>query len=365
MAAEPGSWQHDWTVAPGEILLEAIQERDMSQSELARRMDRPIKTINEIVNGKTAITPDTAIQLELTLGVAASFWNNLEAAYRAQLARARSHAQLEAYGSWAAAFPIKELVRHKLIARGASKSATVAALLGYFQVSNPNAWEKHWLTPPASFRASPSYASSPHAAAAWLRWGELVAAGIQTEPFDAQRLCDVLEELRGMTRRDFALIRGRIGDLLASAGVAFVLTPELPGTRLSGAARWVGSDKAIIQLSLRHNTDDHLWFSLFHEARHLLRNRRVDFLDDEDIHVESSDDEELDADRFARDVLIAPEAYADFVAGRSFSREAVRDFAKQQDVAVGIVVGRLQRDGHLDRSHLNELKRTVRIGDVS
>ena len=72
MAAEQTNWQRDWTVAPGELLVEALEERGMSQSELARRMGRPIKTINEIVNGKAAITPETAIQLELTLGIRAA-----------------------------------------------------------------------------------------------------------------------------------------------------------------------------------------------------------------------------------------------------------------------------------------------------
>ena len=69
MAIDRTAWQRDWAVAPGEILQEALEDRDMSQSELARRMGRPVKTINEIVNGKAAITPDTAIQLELTLGI--------------------------------------------------------------------------------------------------------------------------------------------------------------------------------------------------------------------------------------------------------------------------------------------------------
>lgn len=45
------------------------------------------KSINEIVHGKAAITPETAIQLELTLGISASFWNQLETKYREHLAR--------------------------------------------------------------------------------------------------------------------------------------------------------------------------------------------------------------------------------------------------------------------------------------
>src|SRR3954454_21490287 len=113
MAIDRTAWQRDWAVAPGEILIEALEDRAMSQSELARRMGRPIKTINEIVNGKAAITPDTAIQLERTLGISATFWNNLEASYREHLARERAQQELEAHAAWVDAFPVKELAEHE------------------------------------------------------------------------------------------------------------------------------------------------------------------------------------------------------------------------------------------------------------
>jgi len=73
----------DTVFAPGETLLEVIEDRGMSQAQLAERMGRPKKTINEIIKGKAAITPETAIQLERTLGVSSDFWNQLEANYRA------------------------------------------------------------------------------------------------------------------------------------------------------------------------------------------------------------------------------------------------------------------------------------------
>lgn len=360
MAIDRTAWQRDWAVAPGEILQEALEDRDMSQSELARRMDRPVKTINEIVHGKAAITPDTALQLELTLGVSATFWNNLETAYREHLARARAHEELEANAAWIDAFPVKELAAHNLIERGNSKAETLASLLRYFGMSSPSAWESHWLAPAASFRASPAFESSPHAVAAWLRWGEREAANIKTEPFDAARLRKVLGEIRGLTRREpLAQTLADIHRLLATAGVALVVTPEVGKTRLSGAARWLSTDKAIIQLSLRHKTDDHLWFSLFHEGGHLLARKRADFID-----AEAEDDEsqaESEADRFARDTLIPLDDYAAFAEAGSFSEQAVREFAKQQRLAPGIVVGRLQRDKYLPPSHLNNLKKRIQL----
>lgn len=369
MAVDQSSWGRDWAVAPGEILMEALHERGMSQSELARRMDRPVKTINEIVNGKAAITPETAIQLELSLGVAASFWNNLEASYRAHLAQARAEAELETEASWAQAFPLRDLARHRLVERGATAGGTVAALLRYFGMSSPKAWSNYWLAPAASFRASEAFKSSPHAVAAWLRWGEIIASGRQTSPFSSKRLRRALQEIRPLTRRDPAVVIDRVTALLADAGVALVVVPEFAGTHLSGAARWLSTDKAIIQLSARHKSDDHFWFSLFHEAAHLLTRKREDVVHSEDElephkAVTRTADQQVDsseqkANQTAKDLLIPRKDYAAFVALGAFGEAEVREFARRQDIAPGIVVGRLQREDLVKRSHLNGLKKRI------
>ena len=71
---------------PGETLREILDERGISQADLALRMGRPRKTITEIINGKAALTHETALQLELVLGVPAGFWDARERTYRAHLA---------------------------------------------------------------------------------------------------------------------------------------------------------------------------------------------------------------------------------------------------------------------------------------
>ncbi|MDO8532784.1 MAG: HigA family addiction module antitoxin [Dehalococcoidia bacterium] len=77
----------DVAIPPGEYLTEEIKARGISQTELARRMGRPVNAINEIVNGKKAITAETALQLEAVMPeIPARFWLNLETDY--QLAKA-------------------------------------------------------------------------------------------------------------------------------------------------------------------------------------------------------------------------------------------------------------------------------------
>ena len=130
---------------------------------------------------------------------------------------------------------------------------------------------------------------------------------------------------------------------------------ELPKSRAYGATRWLSPIKALLQLSLRYKTNDHLWFTFFHEAGHIvLHGKRETFLEG-DRHS-GSRTQEAEANQFACDLLIPPNDYEDLVQARPITADNVKRFAKGIGIAPGIVVGRLQHDGHLAYSELNGLK---------
>jgi HTH-type transcriptional regulator / antitoxin HigA len=82
----------DIAIPPGEYLAEEIEARGLTQKELARRMRRPLNAINEIVNGKKAITAETALQLEEVMPeIPARFWLNLESDYQLTKALINRH----------------------------------------------------------------------------------------------------------------------------------------------------------------------------------------------------------------------------------------------------------------------------------
>jgi HTH-type transcriptional regulator/antitoxin HigA len=73
----------DIAIPPGEYLAEEIGARGLSQKELAKKMGRPLNAINEIINGKKAITAETSLQLEEVMPeIPAKFWMNLESDYQ-------------------------------------------------------------------------------------------------------------------------------------------------------------------------------------------------------------------------------------------------------------------------------------------
>ncbi|MBW2031707.1 MAG: ImmA/IrrE family metallo-endopeptidase, partial [Deltaproteobacteria bacterium] len=124
-------------------------------------------------------------------------------------------------------------------------------------------------------------------------------------------------------------------------------------TGVFGATRWL-KGKAVIQLSLRYKSNDHLWFTFFHEAGHILKHGR------KEIFIEGSGldgEKEEEANAFARDKLIPPTAYRRFLStwdGRSL--EPIQRFAEEIGISPGIVVGRLQHENCLPKSHGNKLK---------
>lgn len=122
-------YQPDYCISPGEILLEAREERGLRQSDLAHRTGRPIKTINEIVQGKTSITPDTALQLERVLDIPSKFWMNLESNYQTFIAREKERERLEKWTTWLTEIPVAPMVEEGWIDKFSDPVAQLQAVL--------------------------------------------------------------------------------------------------------------------------------------------------------------------------------------------------------------------------------------------
>lgn len=353
------AWSPTWAVSPGEVLTEVLEERGMSQAELGRRMARPLKTISEIARGKAAITPETAIQLERALGISAGTWLGLESRYREARAREQDSTDLEGHVAWLRRFPVGDLVARGILSRGSGAAQRAGELLSFFGVSNPAGWEQYWGELVASYRMSERLPVSPYAVAVWLRDAEQQVGNRDLPEYSADRLRSLVPELRSLTRA--STIAGAIGlaqDLLESAGVGLVLIEGITGAPASGAVRWIRGHPWII-LTLRHKVDDQFWFSLFHEIGHLFeRGRRRDVIEELDDDVLARNDE-VAANDFARETLLPSRDVDDWLARTSIDRGTIQDFAANQGVAPGIVVGRLQREGRIPRSRFNDLKRRV------
>lgn len=361
-------YKPDFISHPGETILELLEEKSLTQAELSRRMGRPKKTINEIVQGKAAITTETALQLERVLGVSSRFWLTRQRHYDESVTRLEERKKISKFKGWIDKFPIKSLIDLGWIEKREDEVDQVLELLNYFGVATPDQWEAITQRTAASFRLAKAYESNLAELAVWLRRGEILSQSIKCKPFELDGFLKLLKnDIRELTLELPNSFQSRLIDLCSSVGVAVAFVPQLPKARVSGATRWISPDKAVIQLSLRYKTDDHLWFTFYHEAGHIvLHGKRDIYIEAINNNVEKKEKEkEEEADRFAADILIPPEKLNDFL--NSFPKDRfppksfIEDFAYELGISPGIVVGRLQHDqlpkeNPVPYSHYNDLK---------
>ena len=116
----------------------------------------------------------------------------------------------------------------------------------------------------------------------------------------------------------------------------------------------MGGNKIVVGLTARGKDADKFWFSLFHELAHIVLG-----------HVGqpngTTDEDEKAADKWAGDALIVADDFERFRREGDFSEKNVIRFAKEQGIAPGIVVGRMQMEGMIKYSVLNDLKEKYEI----
>lgn len=338
-----GEFNPNYAVPPGWILEERLELREWSQADFARRCGRSPKLISDILAGKAPIEPDTALQFEKVLDLDASVWLNLEASYQLFHARERENKQLEAAVGWYEKFPVKEMIKAGILSRTDNAREGVKSLLGFFGVGSVDAWEAKMGAGAALARHTPNLESNPEAVSVWLRLGELEATEQNCSEYEVAKFREALTKIRRLSRSKVEEFFPIMRQLCNDAGVAVVLTPSLKGITLSGAAWWLNRKTPVIQLTLRGKWNDRFWFTFFHEAAHILLHSKKDTFIDGD--KKNGAEWEEQADNWARDFLISPEVWKEFVFRGIYSKASIQEFAMAQEIAPAIVLGRLQSEG--------------------
>jgi HTH-type transcriptional regulator / antitoxin HigA len=338
-------------IPPGETILELLRTNNMTQAELAIRMDMSNKHINQIIKGKTSITVETALKLEKIFDLPASFWLNLEADYQETKARINSKYN-EDEKKIASNIPYSEMVKLGWVKKAKDINDKLNNLRYYFRISNLTSIKEVYN---AAYRVSKPQKASPIALAAWLERGEYLSKDIETKKFSKKILKSYLPVFKEMTNLEPQLFFNNLREKLSECGIAFVLVPNISRTYAHGAVKWLSPEKVLLQLSLRYKYADIFWFSFFHEIGHVLLHSKKETY----IEYESAEGGviEEEADDFAKDNLIPKNVLKDFIDKNELTIESITKFAKTVNIDPGIVVGRLQHDHFISYNQLSDLRK--------
>ncbi|MHA8101175.1 ImmA/IrrE family metallo-endopeptidase [Aquirufa nivalisilvae] len=331
---------------PGDSIQEHIDFIGMSQAELAERMGRPKEKINDIIRGREPITTATAFQLEKVLGIPASFWLNREKTYRKELYELQQQEELEKEMDWLSAFPVNEMRKFGWLPDTREKHNQADSMLKFFSVATSDEWQQLYIHNYSltRYRKSALHKQSPHAISAWLRKGEIQAKEIEIAEFDKKKFKEALTEIKELAflmPEDFTQ---QLQNICAKCGVAVVFTQNLPKAPISGATRWFHS-KPIIQLSGRFKTDDHFWFTFFHEAAHIILHGKKDVFLENVAGTEIDQEKEEEANAFAAKILLTENELQQIIDAAPLDEDMIYAFANKFRMPTGVIIGRLQHVG--------------------
>ncbi|WP_061964227.1 helix-turn-helix domain-containing protein [Demequina aurantiaca] len=345
--------------SPGAILDEWLDERNMSQRDLADRIDKSEKFVSQLINGKATLSDNTAHDLELITQVSAESWLRMEGAYRA--ARKRTAAIAEAA---TAESPVEAQLMRLLRSCGVitaprgNRGEQAIQVYEFLGVTSASALAHVTTRRAAAFRTSNAFTPDPVATEVTLALSRRQADHLTTSPIDLDRVRDCIGRIPPLTLEQPA--RGAIAarEMLAHAGVALVFLPNVPKAHCNGVTLW-DNDRVIVAITDRGKREDIWWFTLLHELCHVLEGPTDAIYINGGSTKGQGSEAELRADAFATDTLIPPE--------KAHLLELVQTFADLEDVAnrlgvsPGIAVGQLHHRRLKPYSWGNDYLRRVEV----
>lgn len=348
MAKEKNSvgLSRDYIIHPGETLAEVIEDREMTQRELAVRTGMTEKHISTVIHGHKNISAAFAKKLEYALGIEASFWMNLQTNYDRELLEFEELNNITEK-EIGILKNLKEVIdvwiSYGWLDRETNAPAMVLDLRRIFGISNLLDTPK--ISYAAAYRAQSKNTNvDPYVLFAWQRMCELLTKNIEiADRINVEKLKNRIPDIKRVMFMRANQIQKKLSDIFSECGIAFRIVPNFTGAPVQGFIKETEDGALILCMTLRQKFADIFWFTLFHEIAHILNgDTKHKFIDFDSV----SGDVEAKADSMAGEFLIDEKAYQTFVISNGYRRlREIERFADSQNVKDYIVQGRLMKEG--------------------
>lgn len=335
----------DYIIHPGDTLAEVMEDRDMTQRELAVRTGMSEKHISTVIHGKKNISAAFARKLEYALGIETSFWMNLQANYDREILEFEelnniTEKELNILKN------LKEVSKVWSSLGWLDKGANPAAMiLDYRMILGiSNLLDIPKISYTAAYRAQSKNANvDPYVLFAWQRMCELLTKENEiADEVDVDKLRLSIPEIKKVMFMRVDQIQKILSEIFSDCGIAFRIVPHFTGAPVQGFIKKTEEGALILCMTLRQKFADIFWFTLFHEIAHILNgDTKHAFIDFDSV----SGTMEAKADRMAGELLINSEEYEAFVNAEGYKKsDELERFAASQNVKDYIVRGRLMKD---------------------
>lgn len=346
---------------PGEFLKDELEARNWTQIEFADIIGKDTRLVSEVMSGKRAVTPETAIVFSEALGTSPELWMRLEAQY--QLSKVKPSINFVAKkAELHTKFPVREMIKRGWIEGSKNIEVLQSQVLNFFNIQTIAD------IPTITYAAkSGSSEVTPITQMAWYFKARNLAQSAPASKFNAAKLPEVITTLQEKLAHPEAT--QDVPSILAKAGIRFVVVEALPGSKIDGACFWLDKASPVVALSFRFDRIDNFWHTLMHELDHVAHKEGitapildVDIQNPENTQINNI---EKRANEVAASYLVDPKELECFIArvNPMFTEDQIIGFARRIGSHPGIVVGQLHKRNmfhwKFHRKHLVKVREFV------
>jgi HTH-type transcriptional regulator / antitoxin HigA len=339
---------NDSVKSPGDLIKGLLTERGWTQEDLASIMNLSRQSVNALISGRTALTPETAKRLSLAFDNSFDMWWMAEGRYRESLLDNPHIVDGKR---------LEHMQKRGWLSPDKSADELEPELKEYFETDN---LESDFELPMA-FKRTVKQLKLNRSELAWAYRVKHLASMLPAAPYDDRRMDDLLKTLRPLAAKSKAV--HRIPDVLSGYGIRFVIVEPLPRAKIDGAAFWLNEKSPVIALTARYDNIGSFWFALIHECIHIKYRDRFSLDSDMEGSIDSQvDEEELRANREAAEILVPQKALNQFMNRWRpyYSTARINNFATQLGIHPGIIVGQLQHRKEIGYNTHRDLLAKVR-----
>jgi HTH-type transcriptional regulator/antitoxin HigA len=306
-----------YLIHPGEILQDELDARGISQASFAQTIGVQKTQLNEILKGKRNFTTELCLLAASALQMSDHTWLNMLRKYEEDKAKIKVRDQLEAieFEHWTAENTNAQFLKKLgfITEKPEESIQNVRNLydLAFLSKNNSVVNEPSY----AMYRKSQKLASDPINIITWEKVVMHRANKKDVVAFDANSAEELIPKLRAVFKENVDVLRQSV-TLLAEYGIKLIIQETPEKCNVDGVSFWSGDNPAI-GLPLRYKQLDIFAFTLLHELGHvylhLINDEDAQFTDIlQDDHTYGHNREETEANDFARNHLIAKDAWKDF-----------------------------------------------------
>lgn len=336
---------------PGSYVEEIFEELNITQKEFAHRLNTTEKSLSKLMSGEDNLSKEMSYKLSKLTGISINTWMNLQNEYEKKLLEIndqRLNDELEV----CKLIDFKYFKEHGFVENARfTLMEKVEKLRSVLNVAD--------LTYLTDFNMGVSYRNTRDFeeksiinSNIMLEIASNIARNKCYNKLDKEKLKKYLPEIRSMTNNNTSDFYPRLKDMLLECGIVLVALPNLKNASINGATKKFKNGSVMLLISDKNKSSDIFWFSIAHEISHILDSDFYSNYDDRDEYFEK----ELKADRFASNFFIEDKDYKKFIEQNDFSRDAIVNFSSNLGIHPSIVLGRLQKEGKVPYSYINDLK---------